>query len=829
MSIPSLEEQREIIKNIEKTPLIIGEKVCPISSTWYYNWKQNVNYDNEIETIPSPMIPIDNSNIITDNRLNQNLIENYNFTLLHKSSYDLLKKWYSGGPTIELDIISNSKGEPSVVTRFIRLKIVYDDKEKTIEVHKFMKISEIHKQVRSLFEIPATRKTRLLDFFNSSLGNEFQDDKYLENYLVVADQQIYLDYYHDKKWHSQQIEDMKKGVSSPASSYTYSDTKCPGLVGLYNLGNSCYFNSGIQCLLHTIPLVSKFVLNDEWKKDLNLTNKIGMKGELANSFASLANDVWSGQFSKISPSNLKNIIGRFRDSFNGFGQQDSHELIYAMLDGIHEDLNRCKEKPQIHTVEGDGSDDDVKSIEAWNQYKLINDSIVVDTFDGLFRSNLLCPNCNTLTVVFDPFRSISIPIENDHIHSLNVTYVPYDFFEGRKNFTIEFPSSSGDDFNRFASDEISKLIGKSVKVKLGAQFNKGFPLIWGFKCFCMPKATVYAFEIPKDKEDETSLFSVCSIQIKPKIDTPGVVNFLSKIEIPFIVDVSDLPDNFDEGEEKKFFEKKVEEKLNKLWEKKNDKKEEQINEIFKKKVDLTPPDGITFSEVSQKLTFEFKNIQSYIKNKENLQKENIKTPSKSGKNFIGSIAFIYLNENSNFLFSALMRNFQMKSEKKDVAVSDVVALSKCFEYFSMPEILDEKNKWHCPKCNQFVCAEKKLSIWKLPQVLIIQLKRFYGSGLTTRKITNLVDFPEILDMKKYVVGPQKNENEVKYRLFAITNQYGNLNSGHYTAEARVRDPKEIDNDKGWYKFNDSTVSKSSESEAHSSAAYVLFYERINNI
>lgn len=824
MSIPSLEEQRETIKNIEKTPLIIGEKVCPISSTWYYNWKQNVNYDNEIETIPSPMIPIDNSMIITDNRLNKNLVENYNFTLLHKASYDLLKKWYSGGPTIELDVITNSKGEPSVATRFIPLKVVYNDKEKTIEVHKFMKISEIHKQVRELFEIPSTTETRLLDFFNSYLGKEFKDDKYMENYLVVENQKIFLDYYSNKKWHSQQIEDMKKGISSPALSYTYSDTKCPGLVGLNNLGNSCYFNSGVQCLLHTIPLVSNFVLNDEWKKDLNLTNKIGMKGELANLFASLANDVWSGQFSKISPSNLKNIIGRFRDTFNGFGQQDSHELIYAMLDGIHEDLNRCKEKPQIHQVEGDGSDDDVKSTEAWNQYKLINDSIIVDTFDGLFRSNLLCPNCNKLTVVFDPYRSISIPIENEHIHTLNVTYVPFDFIEGRRTFTIDFPSSLDNDFNKFASEEISKLIGKSVKVKLGAQFNKGFPLIWGFKFICMSKATVYAFEIPKDKDDETSLFAACCIQVKPKINTQGVINFLSRIEIPFIVDVSDLPDYFDEGEGKKLFEKKIEEKLNKLWEKKNDKKEEQVNEILKKKVDLTPPSHITFSEPSQKLAVEFKNIQPYL---ENTQKENVKTPSKSSKNFIGSIAFIYINENSNLLFSALIRNIQIKSEKK-ASVSDVVTLSKCFEYFSMPEILDEKNKWLCPKCNQFVCAEKKLSIWKLPRVLIIHLKRFDGSGLTTRKITDFVDFPEILDMKKYVVGPQKNENEIKYKLFAVSNQYGNLNGGHYTAEVRVRDPKEVDKDKGWYKFNDSTVSKSSESEAHSSAAYVLFYERINN-
>lgn len=86
------------------------------------------------------------------------------------------------------------------------------------------------------------------------------------------------------------------------------------------------------------------------------------------------------------------------------------------------------------------------------------------------------------------------------------------------------------------------------------------------------------------------------------------------------------------------------------------------------------------------------------------------------------------------------------------------------------------------------------------------MKRFYGSGYNARKLDNFVDFPEILDMKDYLIGPQKNEAEIKCRLYAVSNQFGSLFGGHYTAEARVRDPREPEKDKGWYDFNDSSVS-----------------------
>uniref|UniRef100_A0A1I7WXG7 ubiquitinyl hydrolase 1 n=1 Tax=Heterorhabditis bacteriophora TaxID=37862 RepID=A0A1I7WXG7_HETBA len=103
------------------------------------------------------------------------------------------------------------------------------------------------------------------------------------------------------------------------------------------------------------------------------------------------------------------LVAEKASQFANFAQHDAHEFLSFLLDGLHEDLNRVKIKPLTATVEGDGRSDIDVSNEAWRNHTLRNDSIFVDLFHGQLKSRLQCPNCDRVSITFDPFVYLPVP------------------------------------------------------------------------------------------------------------------------------------------------------------------------------------------------------------------------------------------------------------------------------------------------------------------------------------------------------------------------------------------------------------------------------------
>lgn len=68
-------------------------------------------------------------------------------------------------------------------------------------------------------------------------------------------------------------------------------------------------------------------------------------------------------------------------------------------------------------TEASGKSDMEASTEAWNKHLLRNDSVIVDLFHGQYKSTIVCSVCNKISITFDPFMTISLPLPGRKVNA----------------------------------------------------------------------------------------------------------------------------------------------------------------------------------------------------------------------------------------------------------------------------------------------------------------------------------------------------------------------------------------------------------------------------
>lgn len=113
-----------------------------------------------------------------------------------------------------------------------------------------------------------------------------------------------------------------------------------------------------------------------------------------------------------------------------------------------------------------------------------------------------------------------------------------------------------------------------------------------------------------------------------------------------------------------------------------------------------------------------------------------------------------------------------------------VTLADCLTEFTKEELLSEEDLWYCPRCKEHKRASKKFDLWRLPEILVVHLKRFTHTRSWRDKIDDFIDFPlKELDLTDRVLSVKNPDDIPKderyiYDLYGVDNHFGGMGGGH---------------------------------------------------
>jgi ubiquitin C-terminal hydrolase len=143
---------------------------------------------------------------------------------------------------------------------------------------------------------------------------------------------------------------------------------------------------------------------------------------------------------------------------------------------------------------------------------------------------------------------------------------------------------------------------------------------------------------------------------------------------------------------------------------------------------------------------------------------------------------------------------------------------ECLDKYSASETMTGENAWYNENTNQKEDIRKTLSFFRLPKLLFICLKRFSFDGVC--KNNALVQFPNVLEMKKYYCGYHSVQQT--FQLKSVCYHFGSLDNGHYTTSVCEY------NTKKWYYCNDENIQEVDKDLVIKTTknVYCLVYEQI---
>lgn len=639
------------------------------------------------------------------------------------------------------------------------------------------------------------------------------------------------------------------------------ETPSYGKIGLVNIGNTCFLNAALQCLVHNETL-KQFFLSNQYKMEINTRNPLGTQGRVLEALGAFFHEYFNEPIGPITPRLIKNEVNNFTSAFRTLQQHDSQEFFGYILDFIHEDSNRILMKPLTEDVEGKmGEPVHEVARRSWVQYLRRNASIVSENFVGQFKHTTKCPNpyCGYQTTKFEVFSVLSLSEFGIKFKKAFIKYV-IDSVSLYGVFEVEILALRS--FNKISQRELLALLADEYKLDIQRLrlcfFEKGFFTELLEETMTMDEIlskisrrkslgiielseesaeisrTEDAIEVnvtidwKKEKSDEDDAGEDTATRVifmKPNHTFKDLIARIFQFVYPRS---SSQPINQKEQKPLSFYNSLVDEIFAK-----NEK-----NQYFETDV-IFPQNSESLDTIDSWMTIES------IAAKTNDQKHIFVQI----RLLLPSMTHIQFNFD-HFWMPILNKNDDIMSRtiKSPKDIPEKPRLEDLLSSFAHTEILDEANKWHCPGCKLEVRAEKSIEIYKAPRYLAIHFKKVK----TERQHNEVTDFPLEFDFSKWVVSPEtpssynvqpdeymppelikqldqtnrgmrvtedtRSYHQPLYQLKNIVYHFGMQHFGHNFSVCRI--------DNEWIEFNDEFVTVLGSSEKVSVRdAYFLVYER----
>jgi ubiquitin C-terminal hydrolase len=214
---------------------------------------------------------------------------------------------------------------------------------------------------------------------------------------------------------------MELTTATPDNKQNEEEMKDPtlkGVVGIQNMGNTCYSNSTLQ-LLRACPEWNAYCLTQNFAEQLSAVPDTNSYKRILLAYQDILKSLWSA----YKPAYVRPLgfISEVRKAVKGtvyemFGipiPNDSHEYLVYLLDCFHEAIKT--ETPYIEKqirkmMDGD-EQMNIMAENGWNKFLSKNNSEVVARFFGMMRKTIYCTHCENNSYQWEVFNSLKIPCE----------------------------------------------------------------------------------------------------------------------------------------------------------------------------------------------------------------------------------------------------------------------------------------------------------------------------------------------------------------------------------------------------------------------------------